>query len=298
MVCHIPTHRYWLDNCVVDNLIFDRKLGDLVPEKVYSSRTTAFLYGTLIGGLLLFIFKRRWINRVYAIFQKGKSSQKKIIDFANKYELKVDNPHNYNSFNDFIIRKEVHNVDKHGLIAPADSALTILPISAEQFIEVKDKKYSVSRLIKDNQYAKEYEGGYALIFRLAVYDYHRYCFPDSGEIKWQKTINGVLDSVNYKQTGKFSLCSNYRKVNLLETKNFGDIVFIEVGAMLVGRIIGTHKSQRFNRGDEKGYFEFGGSTIVMLVKKGVVDIDEDIIEYSHKGIEIKVCYGERIGVAK
>ncbi|MCL2146203.1 MAG: phosphatidylserine decarboxylase [Synergistaceae bacterium] len=282
---------------IEDSLIFDRRQGGLVTEKAYGSRVTAFLYGTLIGGLFLLVIKRRWVSKCYALFQKIRPSRAKILKFANEYGLIVDDLYSYDSFNDFIARKEKRQInnEENVLIAPADSRLTSLKIKSGELIEIKGKKYTVARLIMDKELSEEFEGGYALIFRLAVYDYHRYCFPDSGEIVLRKTISGVLDSVNYGVTGKFSLCGNYRKVSLLETKNFDKVVFIEVGAMLVGRMVETHKSRIFRKGDEKGYFEFGGSTLVMLLKKDIVAIDEDILEYSRHGVEIKVKYGEKIG---
>ena len=282
---------------MVDILIFDRKQKELVCEKTYGSKATAFLYGTFVGGLVLAIAKRRLVSKIYAMFQKKGSSQKKIIKFAHEYGIKIDSPSAYGSFNDFITRKEQRQVDgaKNALLSPADSCLTATKINDGALIEVKGKKYTIAQLVKDQSLAKEYEAGYALIFRLAVYDYHRYCFPDSGTIIAQKTINGVLDSINHGATGKFSLCTNYRKVSLLETTNFGKVAFVEVGAMLVGRIVNTHEPKAFDKGDEKGYFEFGGSTIVMLLKSGAAAIDEDILHHSANNTETKVSYGERIG---
>jgi phosphatidylserine decarboxylase len=130
---------------------------------------------------------------------------------------------------------------------------------------------------------------------LRVYDYHRFYFIDDGRLKSSKRIRGFLDSVNTNVTGKFTLSSNYREVSILQTVNFDDIVFAEVGAMLVGAVRQTNSSMSFKRGEEKGYFEFGGSTIVLLLKKGIVEIDEDILKMSVRGIEVKVKVGERIG---
>ncbi len=82
---------------------------------------------------------------------------------------------------------------------------------------------------------------------------------------------------------------------MLHTENFGDIVQIEVGAMLVGRICNRHGEYNFHRGEEKGKFEFGGSTIVILIEKDRITLDSDILENSAHGIETVVKYGSKIG---
>jgi phosphatidylserine decarboxylase len=66
--------------------------------------------------------------------------------------------------------------------------------------------------------------------------------------------------------------------------------------MLVGKIVHTKTGKTFTKGEEKGYFEFGGSTIVMLTKPDAVSLDEDILTESEKGIETKVSCGEKIGI--
>ena len=276
-------------------MIYDRKRGEIIEDRVYDPKTTAFLYHTPLGGLVLLGIRQRWFGKVYGLFQKTRRSKKKIAGFAKEYGIEAGDLNRYCSFNDFITRKEERTIEGEGLVAPADSFLTVLSICGGRLIEVKGKTYTVAKLLKDKGLAAEYEGGLALVFRLAVYDYHRYCFPDSGRVVWEKTVGGVLDSVNHRATGKFSLCGNRRKVSLLETKDFGEVVFVEVGAMLVGRIVATHTAQTFQKGDEKGYFEFGGSTLVVLLKKGTAAIDGDIAEHCGRGLETRVKYGEKIG---
>ena len=82
---------------------------------------------------------------------------------------------------------------------------------------------------------------------------------------------------------------------VLETENFGTVVQVEVGAMMVGRIVNHHGTHSFQRGEEKGMFEFGGSTTVLLVKKDQLKVDQDILENSKENIETVVKLGEKIG---
>ncbi|MCL2797139.1 MAG: phosphatidylserine decarboxylase [Firmicutes bacterium] len=282
-------------------MIFHRKTGETRPEKIYKSRAMRFYYQTALGGLCRLFIRLPIVSKIYGSFQKRGRSKKKVAGFIEEYNVDLSEfeQKEYASFNDFFIRKRTETCfdkDPNHLIAPADSCLLALPIENGALYSIKDKNYTLARFLKDEKLGAEFESGTCLIFRLRVYDCHRFCFIDDGVIESRKRIRGVLDSVNSGATGKFTLCSNYREVSRLKTENFGDMVVAEVGAMLVGRIVQTHKDVRFCKGGEKGYFEFGGSTIVMLLKKGVVKIDSDITEYSLKGIETKVSFGERIGV--
>jgi phosphatidylserine decarboxylase len=278
-------------------MIYDRKTGEISEEKVFSSHAMHILYGTTLGGICLAILRLPIVNKIYGVFQKRKRSIQKIEKLAKDYDLgRIKGE--YSSFNDYITRKEPRSFE-HGtniFIAPADSCLLAQTIDNGVIFKIKGRNYLLSHLLKDEKMSMEYQDGLCLIFRLRVYDYHRFCFVDDGIIQSERRINGFLDSVNMLQTGKFTLSSNYRQISCLRTSNFGDILFIEVGAMLVGRIVHTHSDMSFKKGDEKGYFEFGGSSIVLLLKKDVVKIDEDILVHSAKGIETKVEYGERIGI--
>ncbi|MCL2821852.1 MAG: phosphatidylserine decarboxylase [Firmicutes bacterium] len=280
--------------------IYNRKSNKIESEKIYKSRGIDFYYKTTLGGLCRLFIRLPLISKIFGAFQKGKRSKGKIEDFIKKYDIgHCGQINNYKSFNDFFIRKQPsESIDKAArhFISPAESCVLALTIVKDDFYKIKDKSYKLSRFLKDKALAKEFDGGTCLIFRLRSYDYHRFCFVDNGAKKSVKRIRGVLDSINTGATGKFALSTNYRQTNCLKTENFGDIVVVEVGAMLVGRIVQTHTKTEFFKGEEKGYFEFGGSTVVILLKKDTIKIDDDITKYSLKNIETKVDKGERIGV--
>jgi len=203
----------------------------------------------------------------------------------------------HRKFNEHFTRQETRDFehDARVLIAPADSCLLAYTIRGGEMLSVKNRRYTLAGFLKDAHLAREYEGGMLLIFRLRVCDCHRFCFIDDGAVVCRKRIRGFLDSVNSAATGKFALSSNCRELSVLSTAHFGDIVFAEIGAMLVGRVVRTHSAKTFSRGEEKGYFEFGGSSIVLLLKKDTVKIDGDILAFSANGIETRVRMGERIG---
>ena len=136
-----------------------------------------------------------------------------------------------------------------------------------------------------------------MIFRLCVDDYHRYCYIDNG-IKTENThIRGEFHTVNPIALERYNVYKrNSREFTILHTENFGDVVYIEVGAMLVGKIKNRHLNEHtFVKGEEKGMFEYGGSTIVLLFEKDYISVDSDILANSAHGYETVVKYGEKIG---
>ena len=301
-------------------MIYNRSTGEFTQEKVYENRAMRFLYNTTFGGLCVLFLRLPIMSRIYGAFQKTRRSKVKIVAMIKTYAIDMAGyercceksigesfeegcieafASGFSSFNDFIIRKRLHTnyrPENDILIAPADSCALAYTIDESSMLTIKNRSFTLSRFLKDEALAREYEGGIFLIFRLRVYDYHRFCFVDDGFVVSCKKVNGFLDSVNMDATGKIALSSNYRVISLLRTANFGNIVFAEVGAMLVGRIVQTHCGVDFCKGDEKGYFEFGGSSIVMILRKDAARIDADIMAHSANGIETKVELGERIGM--
>ena len=257
-------------------------------------KSTGFLYNTFWGGVLRLVLKQPIVNKCYGALQRTSGSRRKIPKLIEQYQIDTSEfvARDFESFNDFIIREikpEARPIGI-GLIAPADSHVLAIEAKGDTLLSIKGRDYTISKLIgeKDHDYAL------CLIFRLAVYDYHHFCFPDRGELLAHKKISGVLDSVNMAATGSFVLTSNVREVSILKTEGFGKMAFVEVGAMLVGRIVNTCNEKYFAKGDKKGYFEFGASTIVMLLEKDAVNLRSDILENSHRGIETRVKAGESL----
>ena len=90
---------------------------------------------------------------------------------------------------------------------------------------------------------------------------------------------------------------NSREYSILHTREFDDIVMMEVGALLVGKIVNHHQQTQVLRGQEKGFFQFGGSTVVLLFKAGTIAPDADILNNSAEGAETVVRYGEKVGIS-
>jgi len=290
--------------------IFDRSTGKIIKEQVFGAKALSFtcnnIFGKMLTGILL---KRKFVSKFVSLKYKSSRSKKMIPAFMEQYGISVselDKPvSEYGSFNEFFTRKK--NFCQDGglppvlggtLISPADSRLMVHKIDNGTVFSVKGQLYTVEELLQSEEEAKFYEKGYCLVFRLCPTDYHRYCFPDNGKIDGLRKIKGFYRTVNTFFTSPKVHVTNYREVSTLRTENFGDVAFIEVGAMLIGKIVNTFEGTEFKQGQEKGYFEYGASTVVMLLKEGTAEIDGDILEQSALGRECLVKYGEKIGCKK
>ena len=277
---------------------YDRKQNKLVQEIEYKSESLEFLYNTPFGRFLLKAFVARpWVSKLVGLYQKSGFSRKKIKDFVSQYNMNIPNDElkKYYSFNDFFTRKgtPIQNDNNSDLIAIADSKLSVHKITDDLRLNIKNSNYSIEEIVKDKEIAKIFAGGTCLVFRLCVDDMHHYFHIDDGRLLGYRKIRGVLHTVRPISEEYNVFSRNSREVNIMYTKHLGYVVQIEVGALLIGKIKNTHDI-KFRKNEEKGYFEFGGSTIVVLIKKDV-EIDDDILEQSKKGIETKVSAGEKIG---
>ena len=86
-------------------------------------------------------------------------------------------------------------------------------------------------------------------------------------------------------------------MTVMQTAHFGKAVQIEVGAMLVGKIANLHGSGPIKRGEEKGMFLYGGSTVVLLLQKDAVTLPQELYDATNTGLETPVRMGQRIDVA-
>ncbi len=283
--------------------VYDRKRGVVYDEPQYGERRLHLLYETTFGRLLLgAIFARRWYSSLNAIRDKSSYSAGKIQPLIDRFSIDMsDYPEqSYASYDSFITRKidpakRPIAENPNALIAVADSRLLAYSVTGDGRIAVKQSSYTITELLRDRDLAATYNEGTCLVFRLGTEDYHRYCFADDGEVLRTNSINGVLHSVQPVSSKRYKAFSeNHREYSVIETANFATVVTVEVGALLVGKIH-NHDVTSCRRGQEKGYFSLGGSSILILLKPGTVAIDSDITEHSLKQIETKVRLGEKVG---
>ena len=277
--------------------------GRLIDQPGGQDKLLGVLYGNVIGRALLRPLVAPAVSKLAGKFLSTRLSCFLIKPFIRKngIDMQPFEPVEYSSYNEFFSRKirpEMRPIDRkpQHLIAPCDSKLTVLPITPDCRLWLKHTEYTVETLLKDKELAQKYAGGYALVFRLTVDDYHRYCYVCDGEKEENICIPGVLHTVNPIANDHYPIYKeNSREYSILHSAEFGDILMMEVGALLVGKIVNHHGKTTVVRGQEKGYFQFGGSTVVLLVQPGRVDIDADILENSLSNIETIVRMGEKIG---
>ena len=226
----------------------------------------SFLYNTYVGRIILKpLVKSKFISALTGEFMDSSISKFMIKPFIKSHNIKMDEYVNkkYHSFNDFFIRnikKEARliNGNKNALIAPCDSKLTCYKITKDLKFNVKKSTYSVSSLINDENVANTFNEGYALVFRLSPEDYHHYLFCDEGIIINNYKIDGKYHSVNPIVYDNYKVFrENTRECTLVKTNNFKNIMYVEVGALLVGKICNIKKQGKFKKGEEKGYFDWG-----------------------------------------
>ena len=262
-----------------------------------------FLYTTKTGRHLLKVMTSETLTRIIEIYMNTRISTLKIDGFIKKNGIRISDYEKkfYKNYNEFFTRKikkdrRPINTEKNALISPSDGKVTIYPVSDRLVVNIKNIDYSVKSLLLDRELAEEYEGGWLYVIRLTVDNYHRYCYPDSGYQYENYFIPGIFHTVNpvaLENTSVFA--QNSRAYTIIDTDNFGRVIQMEVGAMGVGRIV-NHREETFVRkGQEKGYFEFGGSTICLFVKGDRVKPDEDIVKNTADGFETLVKMGEKIG---
>jgi phosphatidylserine decarboxylase len=282
----------------------NRETGALQEERIFGGNALPRIYETLHGRVLLeSLLKRAPFNHLYGALQRSPRSRGKIERFvrelgidASEAELPLSA---YRSLDDFFTRRlkpgarPVDAGPEH-LVTPGDGRL--LAFEAVDVLRVKGSQVSLDVLLGDAALAARFRGGAVFVLRLAPADYHRFHFPDSGIASPSRELPGPLHSVHPIALGAGAPSfANKRAVSLLASPVFGDLAIVEVGALCVGTIVQTYAPGHVARGQEKGTFRFGGSTIVLLALPGAVRPDADLLESTSGGVETFVKMGTRIG---
>lgn len=283
----------------------DRASQKLITEQVPGEGFLRFLYHSPFGKLSLnLVVKRKFLSALFGGFMDSFLSKSWIDSFIDKHQMDLSEyqvpEKGFKTFNDFFYRKLKPGSRKieNGIVSPADGKVVAFEsIDAYTSFFVKGKGFTAETFLRDQKLAKKYEGGPMIIIRLAPTDYHRYHFPADGKVSASQLINGDYFSVSpiaMKQSLEI-FCENKRVYCIQETEEYGDIMICDVGATMVGSIIQTYTPDTFiKKGDEKGYFAFGGSTLVLFFEKGKVKLSKDLLENTANGIETQVRMGEQI----
>ena len=264
-----------------------------------------FLYKTVSGRFLLKLLASRKVSRLCGAFLDSPCSAFLIKSFVKKNKINTDDYEltDVKTFNQFFRRKikdgkRTFDMDEKSLISPCDGLLLVHEIKdSGTVISVKQSQYTISSLLNDEQLAKEFFGGYCLIFRLCVNHYHRYVYAMDGQKGKNIFIPGKLHTVRPIALETLPVFTeNCREYTVIDSPVFGKTVQMEVGAMLVGRIVNHDQEGTAVRGKEKGFFEYGGSTIILLIQKDKLVVNNNFLQNSKVNVETSVQMGEKIGV--
>ena len=281
--------------------------GHYEKEKIPAEKWLRLIYGTSAGSVpLRFLVKRKILSRIYGTYCRSRHSARMIPDFIKDYDIDMSGfSGSYNNFAEFFARAK-DNVSfpaEAGILgSPCEGAVSIYTnIEPQQTVAAKGSYFSLSELFADNELAETYKGGTMVKIRLVPSDYHRAHFFDDGVVTESKLINGSLFSVSpiaVKSVARL-YCLNKRAVVSFSSENFGDVVFVEVGATFVGSIVHSFEVGKFvRRGEEAAYFLPGGSLILMFFKKGTFVPNEELLEQTNAGYETKIQLGGILGRAQ
>lgn len=285
---------------------FNRKTKEIEKEKVPGEFYLKWLYYNPFGKLATFsLIKNKFLSEYLGRKMDEPKSKYKLPDFIQKFDINLEESikKEFESFNDFFIRElkaESRPIDKNfnSIVSPADGKILYFEnLSKTDNFFIKGSKFDLYRFLQNSEWAKEFQDASMAIVRLAPADYHRFHFPMEAKLIEENKLEGFYYSVSpYAVKNNIDYYfKNKREHSFLKNKNIGNFIMTEVGATMVGSIIQTYEKKSLSaKGQEKGYFKFGGSTVILLFKKNTVKFDKDIIENSKNAMETKVFMGEKI----
>lgn len=286
-------------------IVVDRQTGEEFEEVILGEKYIRWAYQDSSSSLIeKALFRSPLISRLMGAYYDSGLSKGKIRPTIAELGIDesefADPTDSYKSFNDFFIRPlkpEARPWQKASdtILSPADGRVLVFPkLEGDVFVPVKGHPFSVDRLLPSM--AERYQNGALAIIRLCPADYHRYHFPCDGEIIKTRAIDGALHSVNpiALAAGPDIFGDNKREITLIKTENAGTLAYIEVGAFGVGAIVNKKRSGKVEMMEEKGYFKFGASTVVLVFEEGKITFSEDLIANSAMGKETLIKVGEEL----
>lgn len=287
---------------------FNRYTGKIETEDIYGGHFLRWTYGNPLGRLSLHtLVKRSLFSRWYGWRMDRPNSKARVAKFIENFKLNdaefADSSTSYKTFNEFFYRKLKPNArpinpDPNVAVFPADARhLGFRTISKIEGIFVKGAVFDLGTLIQDATLAKRFHEGSMVLSRLCPVDYHRYHFPVSGIAGAPRQISGPLFSVNpiaLRQNIKI-FTENKRALTEIDSPEFGKVLMLEVGATCVGSFEYTYEPGPVTKGQEKGYFRFGGSSTITIFEPNRLVLADDLVENSLKNTELYAKIGDLMG---
>jgi len=290
---------------------FHRYRKTIEVERVFGEGWVRFAYENPVGRFFLWlVIRRKVFSWWYGWKMNKRESALRILPFIAEYDIDSDefakSAFDYRTFNEFFYRAlkpEARPIAAGERVAvfPADGRhLAISDVDAAAGIYVKGATLKLAELLGDAALAASFAGGAMLVSRLCPVDYHRFHFPVAGTPGEPRRIEGWLYSVSpvaLRRNLRY-LVANKREITLLESPVFGQVAIVEVGATNVGSIRQSFLPGReVAKGDEKGFFAFGGSCVITLFQRGRIRFDADVVAQSTQYVETYAKMGDRLGEA-
>lgn len=289
----------------------DRSTGQMIDERVSHPKVQHWVASSkIVQHTLNGLFNRSWYCHLYGKWVDRAASRKDVQAFVDTFHIdttETEKPvDQYPNLNAFFSRKLKPHArpfvqDPSIFCSPADGKVLVYPqLDERTLLPIKGSHVDIATLLTSETEARAFHGGAACIVRLAPYDYHRFHFPTSGHASPTQNIDGRYYLVNQLALSiKPDLfVHNKRAVTYINSEEFGRCAYIEVAGFAVGRIVQTHKPGTIERGQEKGYFQFGGSTLVLLFEPDKINFDQDLITHTQNNIEVQVQTGTQIGTQR
>lgn len=287
-------------------LFYDFATGKTVEEKVPLSGCLHFIYqgdsfSATLGRKLL--AGNAFCSKAVGLWMKTKWSKRSIPSFIKDHNIKMEDfeEKDYQSFDDFFIRKiktKARPIHQDDVIAPCDGRhLFYSDLSIKNSFYVKGQELSLSKLLGDDNLASIYRKGSMIISRLAPVDYHRFHFPVDATLQKASLIPGSLFSVNpiaLKQMVNV-LTENKRMLVEMTSEKYGNILQVVIGATSVGSIhITAEIGKTYKKGEELGYFSFGGSMVITLFQNSSITFKEELTKQTNSFVEVLLNMGDSI----
>jgi phosphatidylserine decarboxylase len=289
-------------------IVIDRETGEPFEEAVLGEKWIRWAYQDSRSGLLeRILFGSSLVSKLMGKWYDSPFSGAKIDAVIEELAINVDEfaepRESYKSFNAFFTRKlrpdaRPFSTDPALLVSPADGRTLVFPALAEDsFAPVKGRPFALRKMLPDH--TDRFINGALAVIRLCPADYHRYHFPCAGHITEYRSIAGALHSVNpiALGSGRDVFGENKRSFTIIDTNHAGTMCFMEIGAFGVGGIVNSRCSGPVDKMDEKGYFKFGGSSVVLVFEPGRIRFSQDLLDNSNAGRETLVKAGQPLATA-
>lgn len=287
-----------------------RKSGMLVVEPVYAARFLNWAHKSPLGiWMMQSVLSRCFVSWLYGWWHRRSWTKYKILPFVDAVAIDLDicqkKVSEFSSFAEFFARKI--DLTKRPIahepgvcVSPVDSRVLAYEfVSATRAFEIKGRNFDLRSFLRLEEDMKLVESGPMLVFRLHLADYHHFHFPVSCRPSRSREIAGrsYMVSPYITQWLPKTYSENRRTITRLESDEFGPLLMIEIGGFTISSLVQEFEPEvKVGKGDHKGHFGLGGSTVVLVFQPGRAKLDADILRNTAEGFETIVNFGEQVAM--